>query len=257
VSADNVELVRHFYDALNANDLAGLDALCDEIEYVNPDVAAEPGTRRGPEAFRSAFEGLHASFEDFRCEIDAVTPVADAVVVVARSTGTGRMSDIPFEEVHGHLLTLRAGHIKSFSWFQAVEEAYAAAHERGFRQGMEAYSRGDYEAALEGFHAEIEWSAETDLVPDAAVYRGHEGVRRFWVAWAEAFEGLSLEVEECRALDDGWVLAVTSASGTGAGSGAPVASGRFAQLAQFHDGLVVRVRLFGDVKRALAAAGVD
>jgi ketosteroid isomerase-like protein len=256
VPADNVELVRRFYDALNANDLAGLDALCDEIEYVNPDVAAEPGTRRGPDAFRSAFEGLHASFEDFRCEIDAITPVVDDVVVVARSTGTGRMSDIPFEEIHGHVLTLRAGRIKSFSWFQAVEEAYAAAHERGFRHGMEAYSRGDYETALEGFHPEIEWSAETDLVPDAAVYRGHEGVRRFWVAWAEVFEGLSLEVEECRALDDGWVLAVTSASGKGAGSGAP-ASGRFAQLAQFRDGLVVRVRLFGDVKRALAAAGVD
>ncbi len=64
-------------------------------------------------------------------------------------------------------------------------------------------------------------------------------------------------VELVRHFYDGWVLAVTSASGTGAGSGAPVASGRFAQLAQFHDGLVVRVRLFGDVKRALAAAGVD
>ncbi len=258
MSAVNVELVRRFYDALNANDLANFNALCDDgIEYVNPDVAAEPGTRRGPEAFRSAFEGLHASFEDFRCEVDAITPVVDAVVVVARSTGTGRMSDIPFEEVHGHLLTVGNGRIKSFSWFQTVEEAYATAHERGFRRGMEAYSRGDYETALEGFHPEIEWSAETDLVPDAAVYRGHEGVRRFWIAWAEVFEGLSLEVEECRALDDGWVLAVTSASGTGAGSGAPVASGRFAQLAQFRDGLVVRVRLFGDVNRALAAAGVD
>jgi ketosteroid isomerase-like protein len=90
VSAVNVELVRRFYDALNANELASLGSLCDEIDYVNPDFAAEPGTRRGPEAFRSAVEGLHASFEDFRCEIDAVTPVGDAVVVVARSTGTER-----------------------------------------------------------------------------------------------------------------------------------------------------------------------
>jgi ketosteroid isomerase-like protein len=129
VSANNVELVRRFYDALNANELASLGSLCDEIEYVNPDVAAEPGTRRGPEAFRSAFEGLHASFEHFRCEIDAITPVGDAVVVVARSTGTGRMSDIPFEEVHGHVLALRNGRIKRFLWFQTIEEAYAAAHE--------------------------------------------------------------------------------------------------------------------------------
>jgi ketosteroid isomerase-like protein len=130
VSADNVELVRRFYDALNANDLANFNALCDDgIEYVNPDVATEPGTRRGPEAFRSAFEGLHSSFEDFRCEIDAITPVGDLVVVVARSTGIGRMSDIPFEEVHGHVLALRNGRIKRFRWFQTIEEAYAAAHE--------------------------------------------------------------------------------------------------------------------------------
>ena len=89
--AANVELVRRFYDALNANDLANFNALCDDgIEYVNPDLAAEPGTRRGPDAVRSALEGLHASFEDFRCEIDAITAVVDAVVVVARSTGTER-----------------------------------------------------------------------------------------------------------------------------------------------------------------------
>src|SRR5215217_7132216 len=105
VAAENLELVRRFYDALNANDLASIRTLCDDaIEYVNPDEAAEPGTRIGPDAFRTAFEGLHASFEDFRCEIEAITPVNETVVVVARSTGSGRISDIPFAEVHGHLL---------------------------------------------------------------------------------------------------------------------------------------------------------
>jgi ketosteroid isomerase-like protein len=128
---------------------------------------------------------------------------------------------------------------------------------RRFREGMEAYSRGDYEAALVGFHRDIEWSAETDLVPDAAVYRGHEGVRAFWAQWAEVIEGMKLEIEECTAVDDEWVLAVTRASGTGSGSGAAVESGRFAQLARFRDGEVVRVRLFGDVGHARAAAGLD
>lgn len=257
MSADNVELVRRFYDALNANDLAGMRELCDKIEYVNPAQAAEPGTRVGLEAFRAAFEGLHASFENFRCEIDGITPVADAVVVVARSTGTGRMSDIPFEEVHGHLLTLSNGRIASFRWFQGVDEAYDAAHERGFREGMEAYSRGDYETAMEGFHPDVEWRVEPELVADAAVYRGHDGVRRFWETWAEVIEGMSLQVEEVRALEGGWVLAVTRATGKGAGSGAPVASRSFAQLAHYRDGEVVQVRLFGDVKRALAALEAD
>ncbi len=129
--------------------------------------------------------------------------------------------------------------------------------EQRFRQGMEAYSRGDFEAAVEGFHPDIEWIAHTGLVPDAATYRGHDGVRRFWAMWAEVMEGMSLEIEECRALDDSQVLAVTRAHATGAGSGAPVASGRFAQLGEFHDGQVVRVRLYGDVGQALQAAGVQ
>jgi ketosteroid isomerase-like protein len=126
--AENVDLVRRFYAALNANDLDTVKALCDEaIEYINPPAAAEPGTRIGPEAFRGAFEDLHASFEGFRCEPEDIAPVGDSVVVVAKSTGSGRMSDIPFAEVHGHLLTLRGGRIVSFRWFQTVEAAYAAA----------------------------------------------------------------------------------------------------------------------------------
>jgi ketosteroid isomerase-like protein len=128
---------------------------------------------------------------------------------------------------------------------------------RRFREGMEAYSRGDYETALVGFHPDIEWSVETDLVPDAGIYRGHHGVRRFWTEWAEVIKGLTLEIEDCRAIDDEWVLAITRASGTGAGSGASVASGSFAQLAQFRDDQVVRVRLFGDVRHARAAAGLE
>jgi ketosteroid isomerase-like protein len=130
-------------------------------------------------------------------------------------------------------------------------------NERKFREGMEAYSRGDYEAALSGFHPEIEWSAETDLVPDAGIYRGHEGVRRFWREWAEVIEGLTLEIEQCDAIDDEWVLAVTRSSGRGVGSGVVVESSSFAQLAQFRDGEVVRVRLVGDVRHARAAAGLD
>ena len=43
-----------------------------------------------------------------------------------------------------------------------------------FRRAMEAYSRGDYEAALVGFDPAIEWSVQASLAPDATTYRGHE-----------------------------------------------------------------------------------
>jgi ketosteroid isomerase-like protein len=125
-----------------------------------------------------------------------------------------------------------------------------------FRRGMEAYSRGDYEAAVVGFDPAIEWSVHASLAPDATTYHGHEGVKQFWETWAEAISGMALEIEECRCIGHDRVLAITRAHGTGAGSGAPVASGRFAQIADFRDGRVVRVRLYGGVAPALEAAGL-
>jgi ketosteroid isomerase-like protein len=124
-----------------------------------------------------------------------------------------------------------------------------------FRRGLEAYSRGDYEAALAGFDPAIEWSVDASVAPDATSYHGHEGVKRFWKTWAEAISNMTLEIEECRCVEHDQVLAITRAHGTGAGSGAPVASGRFVQIADFREGRVVRVRLYGSLAQALEAVG--
>ena len=67
---------------------------------------------------------------------------------------------------------------------------------------------------------------------------------------------MELEIEECRGVGQHRVLAIIRARGVGAGSGAPVASPRFAEIADFHDGRVVRVRLYGSVDAALEAAAL-
>jgi ketosteroid isomerase-like protein len=125
-----------------------------------------------------------------------------------------------------------------------------------FRRGMEAYSRGDYDAAVAGFDPEIKWHAHPSLMPDAGTFHGHEGVKRFWGMWAEAMRDMKLEIEVCREVDENRVLAITRAHGTGAGSGAPVASGRFAQVVDFREGRAVEVWLYGDVSLARKAAGL-
>jgi ketosteroid isomerase-like protein len=125
-----------------------------------------------------------------------------------------------------------------------------------YRRAMEAYSRGDYEAAVVGFDPAIEWSVHESLMPGATTYHGHEGVKRFWATWAEVISGVALEIEECRCIEQDRVLAITRAHGTGAGSGAPVASGRFTHIADFRDGRVIRVRLYGGVGAALDAMGM-
>jgi ketosteroid isomerase-like protein len=126
-----------------------------------------------------------------------------------------------------------------------------------FRRAMEAYSRGDYEAAVVGFDRDIEWDVHPSVAPDATRYHGHEGVKRFWASWAEAFSNVVLDIEECRSVGPMRVLAITRARGMGSGSGAPVASRRFAQVADFRGDRVVRVQLYGDVRYALEAVGLS
>jgi ketosteroid isomerase-like protein len=121
------------------------------------------------------------------------------------------------------------------------------------RGGLEAFSRGDLEEAVAGFHEDLTWEVGEEIVPDAGLYRGHAGVQEFWSEWRETFEGFRLVIEELTEPREGRVLAVTRAEGTGSGSGVPVTSGRFYQLFDVRDGTVRRVRLFATKAAALAA----
>jgi ketosteroid isomerase-like protein len=44
------------------------------------------------------------------------------------------------------------------------------------REAIEAFNRGDFEAALKRMHRDIEWQT-LDAFPDAETYRGREEVR--------------------------------------------------------------------------------
>jgi ketosteroid isomerase-like protein len=124
---DNVQLVRRYYDAFNAGDLDAVMALChDSVEYVNPPDAAEPGTRYGRGSFRRALEGLAAGFEGFQIAIQTISSAGNEVTVVARSTGRGRSSGIPFEELQRHVLHVDCGRIARFEWFRDLGTARAA-----------------------------------------------------------------------------------------------------------------------------------
>ena len=119
------------------------------------------------------------------------------------------------------------------------------------RAGIAAFNRGDIERALEGFSPDIVWEVGRDVAPDAAVYEGHEGVRRFWSEWKELFKDFEIDVLECRAVDERRVLGVIRAKGVGAGSGTSVVSPEFFQGIEFDRGEVVRVRLAASRSAAL------
>src|SRR2546423_1202424 len=70
------------------------------------------------------------------------------------------------------------------------------------RQGYEAVGRGDFEGWVTGLDPDVELD-ERYIAPDAAVYRGHDGVRRWWQQSSEAIESPSFEVLRWFARGDG------------------------------------------------------
>jgi ketosteroid isomerase-like protein len=251
MSQANVDLVESIIEGFAARK-PRTDLIADDLEYVNPPYAVESGVRRD----RQALNGVFDVYPDFRFEPQRYVDVGHDVLVIGVARGTST-SGVKAQWKQGHIWTIRDGRAIRFRWFSDPDEALRDAIAGSFRNAMEAYSRGEFDTALAAFHPDIEWSVDASMQPDPETFRGHEGVQRFWSTWGEVIDEMRLEVEECRALDERQVLAITRAHGRGAGSGAEVQSSRFAELAEFEDGLVVRVRLFASVRQALAAAGLE
>ena len=122
--------------------------------------------------------------------------------------------------------------------------------------GVDAFNRRDFATATAGFHPDVEWEAVTDLLPDAAVYRGPQGVLEFWRTVLETMNDFTLHVEEAIDAGEGRVFLMTRASGRGKDSGVPVEA-TFPHVYELRDRQVVRVRLFASRAAALGAVGLS
>jgi ketosteroid isomerase-like protein len=124
-----------------------------------------------------------------------------------------------------------------------VSRAYAAANRR------------DFDVVLVGWDAGSEYLPSGDLIaPDMETgFYGHDGYRRLWRYWLEAFEDIRWDPEEILDFGDR-VLVGARQRGHGSGSGVAVSQPVF-QLFEFRRGLVVRQVDFLDRSKALEAAG--
>jgi ketosteroid isomerase-like protein len=123
------------------------------------------------------------------------------------------------------------------------------------RRSLEAFTEGDYEAALSCLAPKGEWEHNIGLgTPMEGTYRGHGEVRRLWESLLEAFEYAHFDIEDMRDLGDE-ALALGQMTTRGRGSGVDVVS-PFGVFAEVRDGLIVRQRFFADRSRALEAAGL-
>jgi ketosteroid isomerase-like protein len=100
--------------------------LAEDVEWVNPHDAVEPGTREGAEEFNRALARVFATWDDVQFETDRV--IANGDDVVALGTLRGRLHDSGMEVTasHGQVWTFRDGRATRMQWFNTHREALEA-----------------------------------------------------------------------------------------------------------------------------------
>ena len=124
------------------------------------------------------------------------------------------------------------------------------------RRIFEASERHDAEAVLELYHPDVEWDAsrtQPGIGDFADLYRGRDGVRRFFREWREAWASDEYEYDELIDTGDA-VVSVVTQRGRGQASGLEVAR-TLVGVWTVRDGVVVRAVWFPTREEALRAAG--
>ena len=122
MSQENVELVRRIYEAWGRESSAAA-FIAEDVEYVNPSYAVEPGTRRG----RKSFGMVRDTYGDFTIhDKQFLDTDGDEVVVLAHYTASGSGSGVPVSGEHGYVWTVQDGKALRFCWFQSHREALEA-----------------------------------------------------------------------------------------------------------------------------------
>ncbi len=122
------------------------------------------------------------------------------------------------------------------------------------RDAFDAFERDGLDGLLAHLDPEIEWSTTGEFI-ESAVYRGHEGVRRYLSAMLDEFENVHVETTEL--IDAGEQVVVSlRLTGRGKRSGAPVEL-TMTQVSSSRDGLAIRIHNYPTKAEALEAAGLS
>jgi ketosteroid isomerase-like protein len=121
------------------------------------------------------------------------------------------------------------------------------------RRRFGAALEGDWQTALDKLDPEVEIH-DFDL-PDAGVYRGHDGFRAWLEGWAEGWETWRMEDIEFRAAGEEHVIALFRVVARGAHSGIELDRDD-AIVYRIGGGKIVRLEYFNDQRAALDSVGL-
>jgi ketosteroid isomerase-like protein len=123
------------------------------------------------------------------------------------------------------------------------------------RAGFEAFNSGAMERILEFAHPDFEAVVPPELSAEPDIYRGHDGIRRYFQSFEDAMDEIRFEGDRFWEKGDSVVVSVRITA-KGRQTAIPVVQ-RIAQVWTFRDGRALSVRSYASVAEALAAAGIE
>jgi ketosteroid isomerase-like protein len=119
--------VRRLYEAWARGDIPGpVELFAEDVEYVNPPGAIEPGTRSGVAEFARAGEKLLDAWEFWEGEPEEMKTAGDRVAVRVHFRARGRGSGAEVEGYESALFTFRDGKVARYEWFHGEAGAFEA-----------------------------------------------------------------------------------------------------------------------------------
>lgn len=122
------------------------------------------------------------------------------------------------------------------------------------RAGYAAWSRGDLEGLLETMDEAIEFHTSGVFPGLDPVYRGHEGIRKFWDDFRSPWQSLEIAIDHFRERGER-IVALYNFEAVGR-DGLSVHR-EAANVLTVRDGLAVRIDAHGSWQAALEAVGLD
>jgi ketosteroid isomerase-like protein len=117
------------------------------------------------------------------------------------------------------------------------------------RRCFEAFNSGDMGRILTFTHPDFEAVVPPELSAEPDTYRGHDGIRRYFQSFEDAFDEIRFRLERFWDVDDSVVVA---ARVTAKGRQTAISVEQdVAQVWTFRDGKAIRIRAYASLSEAL------
>ena len=117
-----------------------------------------------------------------------------------------------------------------------------------------AYSRGDFDASLEGYAEDSVWD-DREYRPDGAIHVGRDALVQLARTWRGTWEDYRLEIEDLRDGGGDRVAVILSETGRGKGGGIELTN-RWGLVVTVRRGKVAHTFVYRQPEAALEAVGL-